>query len=247
MKQFKQHKSIVWCIMCICMLLVTSCSDDDKVPDGFFEKKSLTDVFIMPKSHTNGESAYTLNINQYQNGGDVYFYVEGEHIGLQKNKKLFNRLLKKYNDHFPKPELIEKGLFGDPIGSNVLGEEIRSIEIKSLDDFNATHKAGADMGDVIYLEWVSYYDYIQGGYERSALNGNGPYLTNGMCHDPKATYHGLIGDTSIYPIKMVDLEPYTMPSLFFSKKPDAPGEYRFEVKFKFETCEATTTMTLSFS
>lgn len=153
----------------------------------------------------------------------------------------------KYNDHFPTPSLLEEGLIGDPVGSQVVGEEIRGIEIKSLDDFNASHKAGADIGDVIYLQWVSYYDYIQGGYDLSARNGNGPYLTNGMCHDPKATYHGLIGDTSIYPIKMVDLEPYTMPSLFFSKKPDAPGEYRFEVKFKFETCEATTTMTLSFS
>lgn len=247
MKQFKQHKSIVWCIMCICMLLVTSCSDDDKVPDGYFLKESLTDVFIMPKSHTNGESAYTLNINQYQNGGDVYFYVEGEHIGLPKNKKLFNRLLKKYNDHFPKPELIEKGLFGDPIGSNVLGEEIRGIEIKSLDDFNASHKAGADIGDVIYLQWVSYYDYIQGGYDLSARNGNGPYLTNGMCHDRKATNHALIADSSIYPIKMYDMSHFLDSNFYFSQKPDAPGEYRFEVKFKFETCEATTTMTLSFS
>lgn len=228
------------------MLLVTSCSDDDKVPDGYFLKESLTDVFIMPKEQANGSSAnYNIKIQQIED--IIYIDIVGKYVGPASNKKLFNKLLDKYNDHFPTPSLLEEGLIGDPVGSQVVGEEIRGIEIKSLDDFNATHKAGADMGDVIYLEWVSYYDYIQGGYERSALNGNGPYLTNGMCHDPKATYHGLIGDTSIYPIKMVDLEPYTMPSLFFSKKPDAPGEYRFEVKFKFETCEATTTMTLSFS
>lgn len=232
--------------MCICMLLVTSCSDDGKVPDGYFLKESLTDVFIMPKEQANGSSAnYNIKIQQIED--IIYIDIVGKYVGPASNKKLFNKLLDKYNDHFPTPSLLEEGLIGDPVGSQVVGEEIRGIEIKSLDDFNATHKAGADMGDVIYLEWVSYYDYIQGGYERSALNGNGPYLTNGMCHDPKATYHGLIGDTSIYPIKMVDLEPYTMPSLFFSKKPDAPGEYRFEVKFKFETCEATTTMTLSFS
>lgn len=228
------------------MLLVTSCSDDDKVPDGYFLKESLTDVFIMPKEQANGSSA-NYNIKFQQIEDIIYIDIVGKYVGPASNKKLFNKLLDKYNDHFPTPSLLEEGLIGDPVGSQVVGEEIRGIEIKSLDDFNATHKAGADMGDVIYLEWVSYYDYIQGGYERSALNGNGPYLTNGMCHDPKATYHGLIGDTSIYPIKMVDLEPYTMPSLFFSKKPDAPGEYRFEVKFKFETCEATTTMTLSFS
>lgn len=200
----------------------------------------------MPKEQANGSSAnYNIKIQQIED--IIYIDIVGKYVGPASNKKLFNKLLDKYNDHFPTPSLLEEGLIGDPVGSQVVGEEIRGIEIKSLDDFNATHKAGADMGDVIYLEWVSYYDYIQGGYERSALNGNGPYLTNGMCHDPKATYHGLIGDTSIYPIKMVDLEPYTMPSLFFSKKPDAPGEYRFEVKFKFETCEATTTMTLSFS
>lgn len=200
----------------------------------------------MPKEQANGSSAnYNIKIQQIED--IIYIDIVGKYVGPASNKKLFNKLLDKYNDHFPTPSLLEEGLIGDPVGSQVVGEEIRGIEIKSLDDFNASHKAGADIGDVIYLEWVSYYDYIQGGYERSALNGNGPYLTNGMCHDPKATYHGLIGDTSIYPIKMVDLEPYTMPSLFFSKKPDAPGEYRFEVKFKFETCEATTTMTLSFS
>ena len=246
MKQFKQHKSIVWCIMCICMLLVTSCSDDDKVPDGYFLKESLTDVFIMPKEQANGSSAnYNIKIQQIED--IIYIDIVGKYVGPASNKKLFNKLLDKYNDHFPTPSLLEEGLIGDPVGSQVVGEEIRGIEIKSLDDFNASHKAGADIGDVIYLQWVSYYDYIQGGYDLSARNGNGPYLTNGMCHDRKATNHALIADSSIYPSKMYDMSHFLDSNFYFSQKPDAPGEYRFEVKFKFETCEATTTMTLSFS
>lgn len=47
------------------MLLVTSCSDDDKVPDGYFLKESLTDVFIMPKEQANGSSAnYNIKSNR---------------------------------------------------------------------------------------------------------------------------------------------------------------------------------------
>lgn len=49
------------------MLLVTSCSDDDKVPDGYFLKESLTDVFIMPKEQANGSSAnYNIKIQQIE-------------------------------------------------------------------------------------------------------------------------------------------------------------------------------------
>lgn len=231
------------------MMLVTSCSDDNKVPDGFFLQKSLAQVFIMPSDDSNRASAnYKLNLRQSSDDNrEVYVEFNGTSINEDNDKKLFNKLLDKYNDHFPKPRLIESDAYGDPSGSCVLGEEIRGIEIKSLDDFNAAHRAGADMGDVIVLQWVSYYDYIQAGYDPSAKNGNGPYLTNDPCWDPKATFHGLTGNSSIYPIKVLDLEFYTMPSFFISQKPDIPGEYRFEVKFKFETCEATTIMKVTFS
>ena len=74
------------------MLLVTSCSDDDKVPDGYFLKESLTDVFIMPKEQANGSSAnYNIKIQQIED--IIYIDIVGKYVGPASNKKLFYKLL----------------------------------------------------------------------------------------------------------------------------------------------------------
>ncbi len=245
MKTSRPRNLVIWAVLFIGMMLTTACSDKNDVPDGFYLMKSLTHIFIMPDDESNRASEnYTLKVNQYDDVLDVS--VNGRYISSSNDPKLFNKLLDKYNDYFPKPILMEKGSIGDPVGSRVLGEVITGIEVKSLDAFNSTHKAGADMGDALFLEWVSYYDYIQGGYDHSAKNGNGPYIANEPCLDPKSTYHALIGDASIYPIRMVEFSTFVYPHLYFSQKPDAPGTYRFSVSFKFESCEATTTMTVKF-
>lgn len=243
MKTSKPRNLVIWGVLFVGLMLTTACSDHNDVPDGYTLKTSLTEVFIMPEHQENGtEANYTLECNQ--SGGIIYLDVKGKFIDSGNDPKLFNQLLDKYNDHYPKPKLRPTVVF-DPLGYVVLGEPITGVEVKSLDDFNASHQKGADMGDMVYLEWWSYYDYIQGGYETSAMTGNGSYLEGGGTAKT-CNYHGLIGDSSIYPIRMVDFTKFFCINLYFSQKPDAPGTYRFSVRFKFESCEATTTMTVKF-
>ncbi len=94
---------------------------------------------------------------------------------------LHERLLESFNDTSFNPWVENSEQWKTDrikLGNSTLAEDVINIKVTALDDFDTEHPAGSSLNDFIYLNYVSFYDYIQEGYvwnEKSEGNG---WLTN---------------------------------------------------------------------
>lgn len=120
-----------------------SCTEVEEDGKGTYRKSYLS-------SYRTPES---IRINT--SCSEIKFTITGSTVGSDVYKKL----AKTYNDTSYNSYCV-----GAP--RVAISEEICGIQLKTVDYFDASHPAGSDLSELVECSYLSYYDYIQSGYQK---------------------------------------------------------------------------------
>lgn len=129
------------------------CSDKviDTPDSGAGFSKSFIQLYLFPEEAV----VMDLWIPNY-----IGLYMEGKTIDFMsyKDSVAFRKLSEKYGDTSFNSKLV-------PFTNKVIGDEFTSIEITSDKDFDAKHKKGDSLADLVTMEATSPRKFILNGYK----------------------------------------------------------------------------------
>ena len=220
MKRSKKSIIIGFIMVVFIVGCLTSCSDEDS--SGAIYNKTYITGYLMPESVTtdNSESGIILTIN-----GNVF-----------TNGDIFNELSKLYND-------TSYNRYSTLPPRIAIGETIYKIRIETIDYFDISHPSGSDISDLIECQYISYYDYVQSGYQDEHKNIED-------YKDAMEYYH--INGAKLFKEKLVDIDYTNMnlctPGIIlkFNEFPENQGKYQFKLVFVTQHNEFETTFSCDF-
>ncbi|WP_373763722.1 MULTISPECIES: hypothetical protein [Bacteroidales] len=113
-------------------------------------------------------------------------------------------------------------------GYSALMHTLLSVDVISLDDYDAQHPKGSSLNDIVRYYFISHYDFIQGGYDPAIP-------TVGKC---------LLSEFPTDGVPMI-WEPHTY--MEFISKPSVAGEHKMQVIATLKNGpKLSTSMTASF-
>lgn len=176
--------------------------------------------------------------------GGLYLDVSGESLyTTMKDHPTFERA----------KELAE--FYGDtsfnrensPFANSPLAYPIDKITISCDADFDAEHPAGKPLDDVVQLEFMTFYEYINNGYELPADIPSGNRYGN-----DKVIHLLNFEDINAEVATLVNLLPFSVqwinvtPLIHFASKPETLGEYNFVLEMTTNGKTLKTTFTHTF-
>lgn len=132
---------------------------------------------------------------------------------------------------------------------SAIAEKLYGVDLLSLDDFDDRHLSGANLNDITYLTFQSWFKFINNGYSfGDNVIGNGIYRRSDDSFTPidnpsltdLTTYHVRLDDVNAFPLSLIN---NINIAVGFAKDPAKKGTYSFRLSMRFEK----TTLTKDFS
>lgn len=158
--------------------------------------------------------------------GCIPFYVGGSAV---TSGEIFDRLSQYYNDLS-----YNKWVVNGP-NTAILGE-IKSIQLETIEAFDEHHPAGSDMSDLVELQYISYYEFVQNGYqeEESKIEEDYTDMSPYFYRDGAKIYKVKLSEIDYSAMKLVATD-FLLKFLSLPKFHSAPIEgsvYRFRLTFQ---------------
>lgn len=154
--------------------------------------------------------------------GCIPFYVGGSAV---TSGEIFDRLSQYYNDLS-----YNKWVLNGPTIA-ILGE-VKSIQLETIEAFDEHHPAGSDMSDLVELQYISYYEFVQNGYQEEGSKIEEDYTDMSLYFDREGA--------KIYKVKLSEVNYSDMQListdfvLKFLGLPKEKGVYHFRLTFQVE-------------
>ena len=167
--------------------------------------------------------------------GCIPFYVGGS--GAVTSGEIFDRLSQYYNDLS-----YNKWVLNGP-NIAILGE-IKSIQLETIEEFDEHHPAGSDMSDLVELQYISYYEFVQNGYQEEGSKIEEDYTDMSLYFDREGA--------KIYKVKLSEVNYSDMQListdfvLKFLGSPKEKGVYHFKLTFQVEYSASETLVEYEF-
>lgn len=211
-------KSLLYLTIFAITLFLSGCRKEQPI-SGTVQSNHFVQVYVEPKDFELRQLSGVENAIQARFTGTT-FECRPSNTKFYEYAKLFN-------------DLSFTG-YVLPFDDKALTEPLTTVKIVCDKDFDATHKAGSNLGDVIMFCATSPYEYIQSGYKK------GPYtypdywksLVMNQGRGYKAI-EVLAKDVNKNNTRML----YPIFHLYFKKKPATSGEYLFTVTIKTKDVE----------
>ena len=167
--------------------------------------------------------------------GCIPFYVGGS--SAVTSGEIFDRLSQYYNDLS-----YNKWVVNGP-NKAILGE-IKSIQLETIEAFDEHHPAGSDMSDLVELQYISYYEFVQNGYQEEGSKIKEDYT------DMSPYFY--VDGAKIYKVKLSEVNYSDMQListdfvLKFLGSPKEKGVYHFKLTFQVEYSASETLVEYEF-
>ena len=153
-----------------------SCNRYPPVSGAIFHETFIT-YYVVPEQFVVGHS-----------GGNISLGTRGNIIG---DGEVFDTLSRFYND-----VSYNTWVWYGPTRA-ILGE-IKSIKLETIEAFDECHLAGSDISDLVELQYISYYDFVQNGYSEEVPQIREDY-------EDMSVYFGREG-AKIYKVKLSEID-----------------------------------------
>ena len=164
---------------------------------------------------------YTLEYaGHYGKGHIIGVHFEGEEVSLNNNQERYMEYANFYNDVSYNGNVL-------PYANISLVSSIVSVDIVCDRDFDAEHKAGESLADIVRLYVETPYEFIQYGY---VYNGDYDHLKYGYRY-VGIPLEEVCVDNSL--LKLI----HESASLRFSKLPLSKGEYNYTITIRIDDNE----------
>ncbi len=215
----KRLKSLLYTLFFAAPLLLNGCHKEKFLESGVISSDHYVQVYIEPNDFELRPVAGIENA--------IHAHFIGKSFECSSSDTKFYEYAKLFNDVSYKGNVL-------PFANKALTEPLTSVNIVCDKDFDATHKAGSSLGDVIMFCATSPYEFIQSGYKKKiytypdywkmlAMNQNGIVKPIEI----------LVKDVNKNNTRML----YPIFHLYFKKKPATSGEYLFTVTIKIKDVE----------
>ncbi len=207
-------------LISLCVLLsFAGCEYKDIVgDDATFQKRYITH-YLYPNAIRVVSSSKNI------------FRIEfiGESISNRNNPKSYKLLSEYFGD-----TSYNRYVGGGPYGNEVIAEPLSFIEIRTLQDYDAKHKAGDVANDLVRVSCRSVYDFIQSGYRNEEVE----------------QIESFFGMQRVHNIQLAEILKWSSSPNYadctFISPPTAGGEYDFEIKVKVGEKILSTVATLTW-
>ena len=211
-------------LVIVTIMSLVSCSrsnSNDDVSGSQYSKTYITG-YLIPEALTADSSGSCVG---FTIGGDVL--TQGE---------IFDELSKANND----TSYNRYNVSGPRIA---IGENISSMRVVALDNFDSNHQSGSDISDLIECQYISYYDYVQSGYQNQEKSVDD--------YKDCMEYYSIDG-AKLYRETLADIEfaninlcaPYLI--LKFKAEPENKGTHQFKLILVTQTREIDITYSYEF-
>lgn len=156
----------------------------------------------------------------------VRIRFRGEQISMlhSTDKSRFDSLAKSFNDTSYTKTVI-------PNSTQAITEALVSAKVVCDKDYNFTHPAGSDLGDMILILATSPYNFIQSNYDEALAHYSYSKLWIDMMLDQRFGYKPielLLKEVSAETMQML----YPTAYLYFKERPAKAGKYSFFVSLQ---------------
>lgn len=228
-------------IITLCIVLsFSSCIGTDlKFLDGYYYENYIMGyltptsiaVDIIPIETVSGDLHWVDNRITVSFNGDM----------ISEGDDKFNELAIQYGD-----TTFKRNSF--PEFREVLNDSILAIRVETLDDFNEQYPAGSDISNITEMLYLSYFDYVQNGYEESVQDSLKtaewerwyaiPYPSS--CSRIKK----ILPEVNPSNTKLIVLPTF---QLKFLKNPEKSGNHRFKLFIKMNNLDVEKQFEYDFS
>ncbi len=208
MHLIKNSKIVVCSILSLGCLLCNSCNNLPLETGATFHKTFITGYLIPEHIQIGGAQS------------KISLLVKGNVI---TSGAFFDELAKYYND-------LSYNRYVASGPCTVISEMISEIKVETIEDFDNNHLAGSDISDIIELQYISYYEYVQNGYQEENKGNREDYDDMYVYYqkDGAKIFKGNLSE-----IKFADMRLVTPDFVLrFQTNPSQKGLYKFKLIFQ---------------
>ena len=154
--------------------------------------------------------------------GKVTLLVNGDAI---TSGEIFDELSRLNND-------LSYNRYAATGPTKVINGNISKIELETVDAFDANHPAGSDISELVELQYISFYDYIQNGYRESGERNSEDYKDMGAYYnkDGAKIFKSKLSEIDYADMKLV-ADDFVLK---FYSVPKNKGIYKFKLIFRMQ-------------